>query len=146
MRAMGWVVLLSASVASVQAGPADDFARKLEGPWGRVDFNWQPYTGVLAKNSCPLQGVRQPSTVGIFGDGGTMWIEAEPGKLNLHEGGPAPRVLVFTRMETASAAVYKEGPIERRLSIVGTDRLSEDRVPAATGVPDTKYVRCKIRK
>lgn len=139
-------LLLAASAQSVAAGPQDDLARMLEGPWGRVDFNWQPYTGVLAKNSCPVAGVRQPSTVGIFGDGGTMWIEAEKGKLMLHEGGPAPRVLVFARMETASAAVYREGGLERRLSIVGPDRLSEERIPSSPGVPDTKYIRCKVRK
>jgi hypothetical protein len=121
-------------------------ARSLTGPWGRVDFNWQPYTGVLSKNSCPVAGVRQPSTVGLFGEGGTMWIEAEPGKLLLHDGGPAPRILTFARMETATSAVYREGPIVRRLSIVGLDRLVEERVPAPDGVPATKYLRCKIKK
>lgn len=146
------MVLLSTAAAlsmlggTAVAAPQDDMARSLAGPWGRVDFNWQPYTGVLAKNSCPAAGVRQASTVGIFGDGGTMWIEAEPGKLLLHEGGPAPRVLAFARMETASSAVYREGTIERRLAIVGVDRLSEERVPAPAGVPATKYVRCKIKK
>jgi hypothetical protein len=96
------------------AAPADDFGRSLTGPWGRVDFNWQPYTGVLAKNSCPAAGVRQRSTVGLFSDGGTMWIEAEPGKLLVYDGGPAPRVLTFARMEAGSTAVYREGAVERR--------------------------------
>ena len=139
-------VFVSMINGAATAAPADDLARSLSGPWGRVDFNWQPYTGVLAKNSCPLAGVRQVSTVGIFGDGGTMWIEAEPGKLLVHEGGPAPRVLTFARMETAASAVYREGAVERRLSIVGPDRLSEERVPAPGGAPATKYMRCKIKK
>ena len=75
-----------------------------------------------------------------------MWIVAEPGKLLLHDGGPAPRVLTFARMETASSAVYREGPIELRLAIVGSDRMSEERVPAPAEVPATKYLRCKIKK
>ncbi len=128
------------------AAPADDFGRSLTGPWGRVDFNWQPYTGVLSKNSCPALGVRQVSTVGIFGDGGTMWIEAEPGKLLVHEGGPSPRVLALVRAEAASTAVYRDGAVERRFSVVGSDRLVEERVPALPGVPATKYLRCKIKK
>ena len=128
------------------AAPLDDMAQLLTGPWGRVDFNWQPYTGVLAKNSCPAAGVRQVSTVGLFGDGGTMWIEPDKQKLLLHDGGPVPRVFVFARMETATSAIYKEGSTERRLSIVGVDRLTEERVPAPAGVPATKYLRCKIKK
>jgi hypothetical protein len=139
-------VLFSALGGVAMAAPQDDLAQTLTGPWGRVDFNWQPYTGVLAKNSCPVAGVRQPSTVGLFGDGGTMWIEPEEGKLLLHDGGPAPRVLAFARMETATSAVYREGTVERRLSIVGVDRLTEERVPAPAGVPATKYLRCKIKK
>jgi hypothetical protein len=129
------------------AAPQDDFAKSLTGPWGRVDFNWQPYTGVLSKNSCPVAGVRQPSTVGLFGEGGTMWIEPDDkGKLLLHDGGPAPRVLTFARMEAATSAVYREGTVERRLSITGLDRLVEERVPAPAGAPATKYLRCKIKK
>jgi hypothetical protein len=139
-------VFFSMLGGAATAAPADDLARSLTGPWGRVDFNWQPYTGVLSKNSCPVAGVRQPSTVGLFGEGGTMWIETEPGKLLLHDGGPAPRVLTFARMETATSAVYREGAIVRRLSIVGLDRLIEERVPAPDGVPATKYLRCKIKK
>ena len=148
MRAflLSTAVFFSVLGGAAMAAPADDLAQSLTGPWGRVDFNWQPYTGVLSKNSCPPLGVRQPSTVGLFGEGGTMWIEAEPGKLLLHDGGPAPRVLTFARMETATSAVYREGPIVRRLSIVGLDRLIEERVPAADGVPATKYLRCKIKK
>ena len=139
-------VFFSMLGGAATAAPADDLARSLTGPWGRVDFNWQPYTGALSKNSCPGAGVRQPSTVGLFGEGGTMWIETEPGKLLLHDGGPVPRVLTFARMETATSAAYREGPIVRRLSIVGLDRLIEERVPAPAGVPATKYLRCKIKK
>jgi hypothetical protein len=148
MRAflLSTAVFFSVLGVTATAAPADDLARSLTGPWGRVDFNWQPYTGVLSKNSCPVAGVRQPSTVGLFGEGGTMWIETEPGKLLLHDGGPAPRVLTFARMETATSAVYREGPIVRRLSIVGLDRLIEERVPVPDGVPATKYLRCKIKK
>jgi hypothetical protein len=148
MRAFLVSAAVSFSVigSAATAAPIDDFGRSLTGPWGRVDFNWQPYTGVLAKNSCPPAGVRQASTVGLFGEGGTMWIETEPGKLLVHEGGPAPRVLNFARMETDSSAVYREGAVERRYSLVGSDRLSEERVPAPAGVPATKYVRCKIKK
>jgi hypothetical protein len=148
MRALLLSTAMFVSVigGSATAAPADDLARSLAGPWGRVDFNWQPYSGVLSKNSCPALGVRQASTVGIFGDGGTMWIEAEPGKLLVHEGGPTPRVLALTRVETASSAVYREGGVERRLSVVGLDRLVEERVPALPGVPATKYLRCKIKK
>jgi hypothetical protein len=142
------VAIISCGFGGVAtAAPQDDFAQTVTGPWGRVDFNWQPYTGVLSKNSCPPLGVRQPSTVGLFGEGGTMWIEPDDkGKLLLHDGGPAPRVFVFARMEAATSAVYREGTTERRLSIVGVDRLVEERVPAPAGVPATKYLRCKIKK
>jgi len=142
------VVVISSGLGGVAtAAPQDDFAQSVTGPWGRVDFSWQPYTGVLAKNSCPPLGVRQPSTVGLFGEGGTMWIEPDDkGKLLLHDGGPAPRVFTFARMETATSAIYREGTTERRLAIVGVDRLTEERVPAPAGVPATKYLRCKIKK
>jgi hypothetical protein len=64
----------------------------------------------------------------------------------LHDGGPAPRVFVFARMEAPTSAIYREGTTERRLSIVGVDRLIEERVPAPAGVPATKFLRCKIKK
>ena len=146
------VFLLSTAVffsvlgGAAMAAPADDFAQSLTGPWGRVDFNWQPYAGALSKNSCPPLGVRQPSTVGLFGDGGTMWIEPDKGKLLLHDGGPVPRVLTFARMETATSGIYREGAVERRLSIAGLDRLIEERVPAPAGAPAAKFLRCKIKK
>src|SRR5262245_10641927 len=77
--------LLCASSAS--AAPGDEFAKLLPGPWGRVDFNWKPSTGVLAKNSCPLTGVSSKERIGLFGDGGTMWIEPGlGGKLSLYDG------------------------------------------------------------
>lgn len=129
------------------AGPQDDFAALLDGPWGRVDVNWQPYSGVLAKNSCPAAGVRQPSTVGLFGDGGAMWIEGNPGgALKVHEGNSVERVLSFVRLERATAAIYRDAGMERRLSLAGADRLSEERLPVIAGMPGTKYVRCKRKK
>lgn len=148
MRAVGVFAAMCLTAGSTwAAGLQDDFAEHLAGPWGRVDVNWQPYVGVLAKNSCPAAGVREPSTVGLFGDGGSMWIEAEPGgALKWHDGSTLVRRLSFVRFETGSAAVYREAGVERRLSLVGTDRLSEERLPAIEGVPGTKYVRCKKRK
>lgn len=129
------------------AAPSDDFAARLAGPWGRVDFNWQPYGGALSKNSCPAAGITRPSSVGLFGEGGTMWIEArEGGALAVHDGSGTPRMLSFVRMETAASAVYREAGIDRRFSLVSADRLSEERVPAAAGVPGTKYLRCKKKK
>jgi hypothetical protein len=129
------------------AGLQDDFAAAVAGPWGRVDVNWQPYVGVLAKNSCPPAGVRHPSTVGLFGDGGSMWIESEAGgSLKVHDGSSLVRTFSFVRLETGSAAVYRDGGVERRLSLVAADRLSEERLPAVVGVPSTKYARCNKRK
>lgn len=140
-------VFFSMFGGGASAAPQDEFEKSLTGPWGRVDFNWQPYTGVLSKNSCPPLGVRQPSTVGLFGEGGTMWMEPDDkGKLLVHDGGPAPRVFAFARLEAATSAIYREGAVERRLSIVGPDRLIEERLPTSAGVPATKYLRCKIKK
>jgi hypothetical protein len=145
------IAILTAACLTVgpawAAGLQDDFAEQLAGPWGRVDVNWQPYVGVLAKNSCPAAGVRQPSTVGLFGDGGSMWIESEAGgSLKVHDGSSLVRTFTFVRLETGSAAVYRDSGGERRLSLVAADRLSEERLPVVAGVPSTKYARCKKRK
>ena len=140
--------VISAAIAgAVAAAPADDFANALAGPWGRVDISWTPYTGVLAKNSCPAGGVRQPSTIGLFGEGGSMWLEpAAGGALKVHDGNPVAPSLEFVRMETASSAVYRAAGGERRLSLVGPDRLSDERLPVVAGMPAAKYLRCKIKK
>lgn len=132
---------------SVSASPQEDFARLLQGPWGRVDISWQPYAGVLAKNSCPALGVTRPSSVGLFGEGGSMWIEPDAGgSLKVHDGGTLPKTYLFLRMETGASAVYSDSGFERRLSLVGPDRLSEERLPAAPAVPGAKFLRCKKKK
>jgi hypothetical protein len=148
MRAIVALAAMSLTAGSAgAAGLQDEFAAQLAGPWGRVDVNWQPYMGALSKNSCPPAGVRQPSTVGIFGDGGSMWIEPEVGgSLKLHDGSSLVRGLLFVRLETTSAAVYREVGVERRFSLTGADRLSEERLPVVEGVPGVKYVRCKKKK
>lgn len=133
--------------AVAAAAPQVDFAERLAGPWGRVDINWQPYTGALSKNTCPAAGVRQPSSIGLFGEGGTIWIEAGAGgSLRVHDGGPLPRTYLFVRMETGASGVYLDGAAEKRLALVGPDRLSEEASPPVAGVPGTKYLRCKIKK
>lgn len=140
--------VLSTVIASpAMAAPSDDFAQAVAGPWGRVDISWAPYSGVLAKNSCPAAGVRQPTSIGLFGEGGSMWFEAAPGgALKVYDGNPVTRTLEFVRLETATAAVYREGGVERRLSLVSAERLSEERLPAVAGMPPAKYLRCKIKK
>src|SRR5262249_15130581 len=140
-------VISVAIAGQVAAAPADDFASAVAGPWGRVDISWMPYTGVLSKNSCPPAGIKQPSTIGLFGEGGSMWLEAAAGgALRLHDGSPVARTLEFVRIETATAAVYREGGSERRLSLVAPDRLSEEKLPIVAGMPGAKYLRCKIKK
>lgn len=141
-------MVLSAAVFAPIAGAASegDVAQMLDGPWGRVDFNWQPYGGALSKNSCPVAGVSRPSAIGLFGEGGSIWIEAGAGgSLTIHDGGPSPRALSFVRFETGSTIVYRDIGGERRLSLAGADRLSDERLPA-TGAPGTKYLRCKKKK
>jgi hypothetical protein len=140
--------MMSVAIAgAASAGPADDFASAVAGPWGRVDISWTPYSGVLAKNSCPPTGVRQPSTIGLFGEGGSMWLEAATGgALKVHDGSPVAHTLQFVRIETATAAVYRDGTTERRFSLVAVDRLSEERLPVVAGMPAAKYLRCKIKK
>lgn len=150
MRAIAVLVMSCLTASSVwAAGLQDDFAEQLAGPWGRVDVNWQPYAGVLAKNSCPEGGVRRPSTVGLFGDGGTMWIEVDVGgSLKWHDGSLLVRTLQFVRLEpgTEAAAVYREAGAQRRFTLVAADRLKEERLPATDGTPAVKYVRCKKKK
>jgi hypothetical protein len=136
-----------ALASSAVAAPQVEFAERLAGPWGRVDINWQPYSGALSKNTCPAGGVRQPSTIGLFGDGGTIWIEAGPGgSLRVHDGGPLPRTYLFVRLETAASAIYLDGANQKRLALAAADRLSEESLPPNPGVPGAKYLRCKIRK
>jgi len=147
MRAFTMFVVALSFAGSAQAALQDDFAKQLEGPWGRVDINWQPYLGALSKNSCPANGVSRPSSVGLFGEGGSMWIEAGAGgSLTIHDGGMLPRVLLFVRMESGSSAVYNDAGLQKRFTLVASDRLSGDRVPPLPGVPGTKYLRCKQRK
>jgi hypothetical protein len=141
------VAAAAATVLFVSPAAADDFGELLAGPWGRVDFNWQPYTGALSKNSCPAAGISRPTSVGLFGEGGSMWIEAPgDGSLIVHDGGGSPRVLTRVRRESAAATVYRDAGAEKRLSLASADRLSEVRLPEVAGVPDTKYVRCKKKK
>lgn len=140
-------VFSAACATAALASPQEDFARQLQGPWGRVDISWQPYSGVLAKNSCPALGVTRPSSVGLFGEGGSLWIEPDAGgSLKVHDGGTLPKTYLFIRMETGSSAVYSEAGMERRLSLAGPDRLSEERLPAVPGQPGAKFLRCKKKK
>jgi hypothetical protein len=126
------------------AAPADDYARWLAGPWGRVDLAWKPYSGILSKNSCPLGPISKKESIGLMGEGGTMWIEPGlAGALSLYDGGVLPRVLSFVRLEADGAAVYREGGVERRFARVGPDALTENRLPLVAGMPGTNYLRCK---
>jgi hypothetical protein len=50
------------------------------------------------------------------------------------------------RMESGSSAVYLDGATQRRFTLAGPDKLSEERVPTAPGAPPTKYLRCKQKK
>jgi hypothetical protein len=141
------VAAAAATVLFIAPAAADDFGELLAGPWGRVDYNWQPYTGALSKNSCPAAGISRPTSVGLFGEGGSLWIEAPgDGSLIIHDGSGAPRVLTRVRRESAAAVVYRDAGVEKRLSLASADRLSELRLPEVAGVPDTKYVRCKKKK
>ena len=148
MRRVGLsLAVLALAGGAAAAGPLeDDFAGKLAGPWGRVDMNWQPYFGALAKNSCPADGVRGPSTIGLFGDGGAMWVEAiRGGVLKWHEGSLV-RTLSFVRLESSTAAVYNELGVERRLTLAADNRLQDVRLPEDPTVPPAQYARCKVRK
>jgi len=148
---MGRIAFLIASLVLFGSGRAiaapDDFARVLAGPWGRVDTNWQPYIGVLAKNSCPTVGITRPQSVGLFGEGGSMWIEAGiGGAITLHDGASLPRTLSLVRMEGASSATYSGARGDRRLTLVAADRITEELVPPTPDVPAAHFVRCKIKK
>jgi hypothetical protein len=137
------VLLLIGGAGRALAAAQDDFARGLSGPWGRVDANWRPLIGALSKNSCPLAGVSRRENVGLFGEGGAMWIEPTfAGALDVYDGGPVPRLFAFVRMDGDGAAVYREAGVERRLARLGADRLSENRLPVVEGLPGTNYVRC----
>lgn len=139
------VWLCFAGVAA--ALPEDDFAQSLKGPWGRVDSNWQPFSGALSKNSCPLGGVTRKESIGLFGDGGTMWIEpAFSGALNVHVGGPLPKLYTFVRMDGLSAAIYREGGVDRRIARVATDRVRHENLPAIAGASTLNLVRCQVKK
>ena len=140
---LGFVVWVLVGASAVSAAPQDDFAGRLAGPWGRVDRNWQPLMGALSKNSCPLGGVARPDSVGLFGEGGAMWIEpALGGSLNVYDGGPVPRLFLLVGMAGAGAAVYREAGVERLYTLTGPDRLTQDRVPAVAGLPATNFTRC----
>lgn len=140
------VLLLLGAGGEALAAPQDDFARGLSGPWGRVDRNWQKLIGALSKNSCPLMGVSRRERVGLFGEGGAMWIEpALGGAITVYDGTPMGRLFSFARMEGDGVGVYREAGVERRFTRVGADRLTEDRLPAVEGLPGTNYVRC-LRK
>ena len=137
------VSLLVGAAGSAFAAPQDDFARGLSGPWGRVDRNWQKLIGALSKNSCPLAGVARRENVGLFGEGGAMWIEpALGGAIAVYDGGLVPRLFSFVGMEGDGVGVYREAGVERRFTRIGADRLTEDRLPAVEGLPGTNYVRC----
>lgn len=139
-------VLVAAAIAALTAAAASaqDFAKQLNGPWGRVDLNWQPYTGVLSKYSCPASGVRDASTVGLLGDGGAMWIESEvTGTLKIHESAAQQKVYTFLGMQSPTSALYRERGVMRVLTLVAPDRLSDDKSPAVPGLPATHFVRCK---
>ena len=134
-------------VATAIGAPQDDFAQRLAGPWGRVDQLWQPLSGALSKGSCPLAGVRRPDTIGLFGEGGAMWIEpAYSGALNVYDGGAMPHLLSFVQMTSTGAAVYREAGVERLYTLIGPDQLSESRMPQAPGQPATNYARCLKKK
>lgn len=140
-------ICLSLTLAGVaSAAPADDFAKQLKGPWGLVSADWKKLTGSLARHSCPADGVKSKESIGILSDGGAMWIDPVfAGAINVYEGSLAPRLFGFVRMDGATAAIYREGGADRRLSLEG-DRLSMDRVPAAPGLPTTNYERCSVKK
>jgi hypothetical protein len=147
---MRWAIVLIAGLlfcaSPVAAAPADEFAKLLSGPWGRVDVAWKPYTGVLAKNSCPIAGVTSKERVGLFGEGGTMWIEPGlAGALSIYDGNMMPRTFHFVRAE-GTGVVYREAGVERRLTLVGATGMTEVRLPEVAGVPATNYMRCLKKK
>jgi len=147
MRTLASLVVVLSFAGTAHAALQDDFANRLEGPWGRVDINWRPYLGVLSKNSCPASGVSRPSSIGLFGEGGSMWIQAGVGgSLIVHDGGTVPHTLLFVRMQSGSSAVYNDGGVRKKLTLVAPDRLSEEHDPAVPGVPGVKYLRCKQKK
>jgi hypothetical protein len=152
MRQVFVVAVAAALVAGFAGGggaaaaPADDYAKLLQGPWGRVDVAWKPYTGVLAKNSCPPGGVTSKERIGLFGEGGTMWIEpGSGGALSVYDGALMPRSLAFARAE-AAGIVYRDAGGERRFTLVGATGLTEVRLPEVAGMPGTNYMRCQKKK
>ena len=138
--------LLVLSMGPAVAGPADDFAQRLAGPWGRVDQSWRPLIGALSKNSCPPGGVKGPETIGLFGDGGAMWIEpALAGAIKVYDGGPAPQLFSFVEMSGAGAAIYDDASRNRSFTLTASG-LTKDRVPSVPGLPATNFVRCLKKK
>jgi hypothetical protein len=142
--AIGLVTVGLLSTAA-SAGPID-FAQWLSGPWGRVDLNWQPYFGALSKNSCPSVGISKKESVGLFGEGGSMWIEpGMGGSIMLYDGGMLPHSLSYVGSD-ATGAIYTDGGVRRHFAQAGSDRLTEEHVPAVPGVPGVNYVRCAKKK
>jgi len=147
MRFVTAIAIFLSLTGLAAAMPEDDFADGLKGPWGRVDSNWQPFAGALSKNSCPPNGVKRKESIGLFGDGGTMWIEpALGGALHVHDGGPLPKLYTFVRMDGMTAAIYREGSVERRIALLAADRMTHANLPGNAGLPAHNLVRCQIKK
>jgi hypothetical protein len=147
MRSIAAICLSLSFAGAVAASPADDFARSLKGPWGQVGADWRPLVGALSKNSCPMGGVKRKENIGLFGEGGAMWIEpALAGSINIYEGSPAPRLLAFVAMDGPTAAIYRDNGADRRLSLESNERLAMAHAPVVEGVPSTNYGRCSIKK
>ena len=146
---MRWALLAVGLICLTQGAAAspDEFARDLAGPWGQVGANWQSLTGALSKNSCPRDGVKRKETIGLFGDGGKMWIEpALGGSLNVYDGGPLPKLYLFMQMTGVNGAVYREGGAERRIVRIAPDRITHERLSSVTGAAVTNLARCAVKK
>lgn len=147
MRSIAAACVLLSFAGAAMASPADDFGRLLKGPWGQVGADWRPLAGALSKNSCPVGGVKRKENIGLFGEGGAIWIEpALAGSINIYEGSPAPRLLAFVGMDGATAAIYRESGVDRRFSLDGDQHLAIGRAPVVEGVPSSNYARCSIKK
>ncbi|MCE9521477.1 MAG: hypothetical protein K8S25_03485 [Alphaproteobacteria bacterium] len=144
------VVLLLGSLLAASAAralPLDDFAARLAGPWGHVSATWAPLTGALSKTSCPYGGVARRENVGLFGEGGAIWIEAAAGGgLNVYDGGPLPRLFQYVEVQGPASVLYREAGVERLLTLVSPDRLTQGRVPAVPGLPVTNFARCAKKR
>src|SRR5262245_31946775 len=129
---MRWALLVVGLICVGEAAAAspDEFARELAGPWGQVDADWEPFAGALSKNSCPRDGVKSRESIGLFGDGGRMWIEpALGGSLKVYEGGLVPKLYLFAQMADVNGAIYRDEGSERRIVHVNSDRITLERLP-----------------